>query len=150
MTVTRIGDVSVEPPDDRITQEELKQLFGPDIAALVLALEEAADFIKDQDEGDPTTKTGWKSEEYLDAWMNIQLAISGARMTAQVEPVERSPIVNQNAVVWYSDNDGPDDIPTSVLGDCDFCDARNVEVVSTGRATVDWTPVACPSCRSRT
>lgn len=76
--------------------------------------------------------------------------VARAALVAQVEPVERSPIVNQNAVVWYSDNDGPDDIPTSVLGDCDFCDARNVEVVSTGRATVDWTPVACPSCRSRT
>jgi len=48
---------------------------APDMLA---ALRSAADFIKDRDGGDPSTETGWKSDEYLAEWLRINAAIAKA------------------------------------------------------------------------
>lgn len=37
----------------------------------------AADCIKETDGGDPSTKTGWASEELLDAWLTLLDMIEG-------------------------------------------------------------------------
>ena len=47
--------------------------------ALLHALEFAAQFIKDQDGGNPDGETGWASDEYLDAWLKCRMAISLAK-----------------------------------------------------------------------
>jgi hypothetical protein len=43
--------------------------------ALLMALHVAADAIKEKDVGDPTSRHGWKSEELLEAWLEIRAAI---------------------------------------------------------------------------
>lgn len=48
-------------------------------SAIETALELAADLIKDMDGGDPTTTTGWKSDEALDVWLKLNAAISTAK-----------------------------------------------------------------------
>lgn len=46
---------------------------------LLSALELAADYIKDLDGGEPSTETGWKSDELLDVWLKATAAIARAR-----------------------------------------------------------------------
>ena len=48
---------------------------APDMLA---ALREAAQFIHDQDGGDPTNITGWASDEHREAWLKTQAAIAKA------------------------------------------------------------------------
>jgi hypothetical protein len=43
--------------------------------ALLMALHVAADAIKEKDGGDPTTETGWRSDELFDAFWEINAAI---------------------------------------------------------------------------
>lgn len=45
---------------------------------LLAALELAADYLKDHDGGDPSTETGWKSQDLLDAWLAARAAIAKA------------------------------------------------------------------------
>jgi len=40
------------------------------------ALRCAAEAIKDFDEGDPSTETGWKSDELLEAWLRARSALA--------------------------------------------------------------------------
>lgn len=47
-------------------------------ADMLAALDIAADHIKDLDGGDPTTETGWKSDELLGVWLKARAAIAKA------------------------------------------------------------------------
>lgn len=48
---------------------------APDMLA---ALRRVADFIRNQDEGDPEFEYGWKSDEFMDEWLNIGAVIDKA------------------------------------------------------------------------
>lgn len=47
-----------------------------------VALETAADVIKEADGGDPESETGWRSDELLDAWRGILELHSRIRIPA--------------------------------------------------------------------
>jgi hypothetical protein len=40
-------------------------------SSLTAVLDDAADFIKDNDGGDPTQPHGWRSDEALETWLNL-------------------------------------------------------------------------------
>ena len=65
-----------EAPDGRAAANASLIAAAPDLYA---ALEAAADAIMDCDEGDPTSETGWKSDELLDAWLAAMNALRKAR-----------------------------------------------------------------------
>jgi hypothetical protein len=50
-------------------------LAGEIVAKCILALREAAAFIRDMDGGDQASETGWRSDEYLEQWLKIVTAI---------------------------------------------------------------------------
>lgn len=52
----------------------------PGTAAMLAALERAADIIKQMDGGDPSEETGWASQEALDAWLIVRAAIDSATL----------------------------------------------------------------------